>query len=240
MSQPLGLDLGMQHASGSQHMAWDAAMLAQVVQGIWPDPVLRFYTWSSPTLSLGRHQAPESLPLAPDLPWVQRPTGGRAVLHGAGLDLTYALVWRPGSGSRRQVYAHLSRFLQTGLAPWLSLRLGAEDPYARQANCFASHTHADLVAEGFKVVGSAQLWQHGVVLQHGTILVDPDLEQWGQVLPGSQVRGLYELSGSRPTLTVLCDHLRQAAAELLGCQWRAEEQLMVPSLALASEALSDH
>ncbi|HEY9649888.1 MAG TPA: lipoate--protein ligase family protein, partial [Coleofasciculaceae cyanobacterium] len=76
-------------------MAIDQWLLEQHRIGNHP-PVVRFYTWASPTISLGYHQRRwpvfwqqltwQGIPL--DL--VRRPTGGRAVLHQG--DLTYMVV----------------------------------------------------------------------------------------------------------------------------------------------------
>lgn len=160
-------------------------------------PCLRFYTWSPPAISLGysQRQLPEHWQY---LQWqgqavelVQRPTGGRAVLHQG--DLTYSVVtWGLGQG-RRQVYGHLCQFLRAGFERlgWL-LRLGQER-YHPQAplNCFASATTADLVlTTGEKIIGSAQAWRGDRVLQQGSIVLTPDPDLWQQVfgsLPHQQL-----------------------------------------------------
>jgi len=187
-------------------------------------PRWRFYVWEEPTLSLGRHQAYQDLPpqlTSAGLPWVQRPTGGRAVLHGAGVDLTYALTWRANpSLSRRQTYIHLCQILQDAVAQWgIPLTLGGATVYQRHPSCFASHTHADLTWQDYKVIGSAQLWQQGVVLQHGTILLDPDYHLWQRLLPGSRIRGLYQIATDlhrpAPSLAALVTALATAAQDYL-------------------------
>ncbi|TAF57886.1 MAG: lipoate--protein ligase family protein [Oscillatoriales cyanobacterium] len=131
---------------GLTQMAIDDWMIDRVRQG--HPPILRFYTWSEPTLSLGFHQTriPDhwwagsstataadrdrpspSVPALP-IPLVRRPSGGRAVLHGTTGEkqtdrdqpgeLTYAIVM-PTQGKRRTViYCDLCRFLIQG---WASL-----------------------------------------------------------------------------------------------------------------------
>lgn len=148
---------------------------------------LRFYTWSRPTLSLGYHQRPEArwLELAArgDLALVRRPSGGQAVLHGAG-DLTYALLWPQAPARRRQAYALACRWLQQGFARLgLPLRFGEQSQPRPQGSCFAGSSSADLIHDdGSKRIGNAQLWRHGVLLQHGSILVQPRRDLWRQVL----------------------------------------------------------
>jgi len=78
---------------GPANMARDEVLLQTCAPADAP-PVLRFYAWSPPTISLGYFQdfaEYERLPTpAGDLPVVRRTTGGGAILHD--LELTYAIV----------------------------------------------------------------------------------------------------------------------------------------------------
>ncbi|MBN2562990.1 MAG: lipoate--protein ligase family protein [Phycisphaerae bacterium] len=78
---------------GPINMARDEALLMACTDPDAP-PVLRFYAWSPPTISLGYFQdyaEYERLPPpAGDLPVVRRTTGGGAILHD--LELTYSIV----------------------------------------------------------------------------------------------------------------------------------------------------
>lgn len=142
----------------------------------------RIYTWSRPTLSLGRNQTAlghYDLELAAELgvDVVRRPTGGRAVLHHR--ELTYAVgAPAPESGSLRESYAAVNRLLHHALA-----RLGAEvrdavptarAPVPSMAPCFELPTRDELLLDGRKLVGSAQWRDEGAFLQHGSILIDDD------------------------------------------------------------------
>ncbi len=161
-------------------MAIDGWLLDQHVRGLQPSS-LRFYRWIKPTLSLGYHQ--RQVPAHWNhLYWqgelieqVRRPTGGRAVLHQG--DLTYALVTSGLKGSRREVYQQLCQFLIEG---WHSLGValtfgGAERGYIHNPDCFGTATAADLVmADGYKLIGSAQVYREGCVLQHGSMRLHPD------------------------------------------------------------------
>ena len=168
-------------------MGFDSWMLDQLQQGL-SGPCLRFYTWSRPTLSLGFHQqqlAPRwrELAAAGVIDLVRRPSGGRAVLHSG--ELTYALVCRRDGVRREQAYRDCCRWLQRCLArAGLPLNFGASS--AAQAlgsgSCFATATAADLVqANGGKRIGSAQLWRGPLLLQHGSLLLDPPRELWWRV-----------------------------------------------------------
>lgn len=167
-------------AAGLTHMAIDEWLLEQHRQGYSP-PCLRFYTWNPTAISLGyhQHQYPQHWHT---LEWqgqsidlVKRPSGGRAVLHQG--DLTYSLITSGYRGQRRNVYAHLCQFLVDG---WHSLGidlcLGSDKhSYQRSANCFGTSTAADLVMiNGYKLIGSAQLYRDSCILQHGSMRLAPD------------------------------------------------------------------
>ncbi|MEO1401235.1 MAG: biotin/lipoate A/B protein ligase family protein [Cyanobacteria bacterium J06635_1] len=168
-------------------MALDRWLLSQHQQGLQPS-ILRFYTWSPAAISLGYHQK-RYPPHWHALTWqgksidlVRRPTGGRAVLHQG--DLTYAVITSGLSGHRRAIYRQLCKFLIQGWQT-LGVRLTFGDArrgYIHNPNCFGSATAADLVTpEGYKLIGSAQLYQDGCVLQHGSMRLRPDITLFEQV-----------------------------------------------------------
>ena len=174
-------------ASGHVQMAIDRWLLAQHESGKHP-PTLRFYTWSPPAISLGYHQRqyPE---FWENLIWkgeklalVRRPTGGRAVLHQG--DLTYSVVTSGLGGNRLDVYAKICEFLIQG---WRSLGVEldygqAGRGYIHNPNCFGTATGADLVlADGSKLIGSAQLRKGDTVLQHGSMRLNPDADLFAKV-----------------------------------------------------------
>ena len=161
-------------ASATDQMVADLAQHASVLAG--GPPVLRLYRWHPPALSLGRNQdladvdQPACARHGVDL--TRRPTGGRALLHGG--DLTYAVAMRipEGLSGVLEAYAYLARGLAAGLA-----RIGVDADVARRDGerglaCFASAEGADLAVAGRKVCGSAQLQRDGVLLQHGSILLE--------------------------------------------------------------------
>jgi lipoate-protein ligase A len=153
----------------------DLALLDEVAAGA--PPALRVYRWDPPALSLGRFQPADDVDDAAcrrhGVTVVRRPTGGRALLHGA--DLTYAVALpRPDgvAGTVDAVYRRLAAGLLAGLA-----RLGVTAAVARHDGpagpvCFASQQGADLRVGDRKLCGSAQVNRGGVVLQHGSILLD--------------------------------------------------------------------
>lgn len=172
---------------GCRQMAIDAWLLEQSLEALpAAAPVLRFYRWSRPTLSLGFHQRriePHWRQLATrgELQLVRRPSGGRAVLHAG--ELTYALIWPAAPARRRQAYQLACEWLRQGFATvGAPLVSGSEPALAQESGCFARATAADLIHPcGAKRIGSAQLWRRGHLLQHGSILIDPPADLWRQV-----------------------------------------------------------
>jgi lipoate---protein ligase len=167
-------------ASGRFQMALDRWLFEQHSAGNHP-PTLRFYTWQPAAISLGYHQ--RTIPQHwHHLTWnhapvelVQRPTGGRAVLHQG--DLTYAVIMSGVASSRIAAYQKVCEFLIQG---WRSLGVelqygDAGRGYIHNPDCFGTATTADLVlSNGFKLIGSAQLRQGNTILQHGSIRLTPD------------------------------------------------------------------
>ena len=160
-------------------MGLDRWMLSQLSEA---QPVLlRFYQWQQPTLSLGHHQSAPPGSSGLDIPVVRRPSGGAAVLHGG--DLCYAIALAQPPRGQRRAYRQLNQWLQASFAHLGSALIDGTDAQQRgQQHCFAQATGADLVdALGVKRIGSAQLWQRGRLLQHGSIQLQPPADLWQEL-----------------------------------------------------------
>lgn len=206
-------------------MALDEAIFQSVVAGE-SLPTLRFYTWQRPTISLGYHQ--RIYPSHWDtLCWdqdgqtidrVQRPTGGRAVLHQG--DLTYALIAPGFSASRSAAYGQICEFLIQG---WRSLGVelhygSTGRGYIQNPNCFATATGADLVlSNGSKFIGSAQKRSGDVILQHGSMCLNPDDRLWRQVFDtkAPEIPDSVRYEG----INRIIEALSQSATEVFGIRW---------------------
>jgi lipoate-protein ligase A len=209
-------------------MGLDEALMLRA--GRVDEAVLRIYSWSSPTLSLGRNQlARDKYDIeearARGIDFVRRPTGGRAVLHHR--EVTYS-VTAPVSrlGSLRESYVAINRLLIHGLR-----RLGVDaseaDPHGAAPRpgvspCFMVPTKGEIVAGGRKLVGSAQVREGDAMLQHGSVLVDDDQALASALLLTPMVAPpppatLHELLGRVPTFDEVADALSSAlpGAELL-------------------------
>ena len=223
-------------------MAIDRWLFEQLCLESHP-PTLRFYTWEPAAISLGYHQRHY-----PDgwskLSWngqpvelVRRPTGGRAVLHQG--DLTYAVVVSGLSDKRTEAYRQICDFLITG---WRSLNVDlqygqAGRGYIHNPNCFGTATGADLVLpNGAKLIGSAQQRRGQVILQHGSMRLNPDPHLFQQVF-GVELESVqlpFSEMGDR-TLSLIMDALTGAASRCFGVdlvssplsdtEWQAIHQL---------------
>jgi lipoate-protein ligase A len=174
------------------NMAMDEAITVAHSEGKVP-PTLRFYGWNPPTLSIGYFQkaaAEVDLEAAErqGIGFVRRPTGGRAVLHDQ--ELTYSIIVAenyPGMPSGvTEAYRVLSEgllrgFIKLGLDAQMvqleSNRASREVEAMTSAACFDAPSWYELVVEGRKVAGSAQMRYKGAVLQHGSVLLELDVDQ---------------------------------------------------------------
>lgn len=166
-------------ASGAWNMALDEALLERA--RVTGETVLRVYTWSRPTLSLGRNQRAEGLydldrakALGVDI--VRRPTGGRAVLHHR--EVTYCVTAPVSESTLKSSYHQINDLLIRALRS-LGVEVmvaagSAPSPLPDGSPCFEVPTVGELTLDGRKLVGSAQWREDGALLQHGSILVDDD------------------------------------------------------------------
>jgi lipoate-protein ligase A len=167
---------------GVKNMARDEAILEAVGRGESP-PILRFYGWSPPTISLGYFQdyaEYESLPPpAGGLAVVRRQTGGGAILHD--LELTYSLTvpidhpFVAGNASRMYEHVHHAASIvlrDLGVPVQRGPQHGGGCSQRGPFFCFERHGPVDLLAAGRKIMGSAQRRTRAAVLQHGSLILD--------------------------------------------------------------------
>ena len=162
---------------GAANMARDLALLDLAERS--GRAFLRLYRWEPFCLSFGRHEPAlrrydreriEALGLS----CVRRPTGGRAVWHAR--ELTYAVAAPLAAfGGRREAYRGIHEMLARALAAFglrASLAPGGRGAARVDAGaCFAVPAGGEVMVNGLKVVGSAQLQQGSAFLQHGSLLL---------------------------------------------------------------------
>ncbi len=167
--------------SGLDNMNRDRELLERAIT-LGGRPILRFYRFMEPTITIGYHQKMSTMKETGDIPIVRRPTGGRAIYHDQ--ELTYSVVIPKGhpitSMSITQSYGLISSALLYGLnllgidAEFLPGEIG----YMRSASCFASSSKYEIATkEGRKFIGSAQKRKQGALLQQGSILTGPSYKK---------------------------------------------------------------
>ncbi|BBK28133.1 octanoyltransferase LipM [Staphylococcus arlettae] len=174
------------------NMAFDEALLNFVSRGEI-DPVIRFYTWNPGTLSVGYFQRltkeiDTAKVKALGYGLIRRQTGGRGVLHDK--ELTYSVIVPESHPNMPSTITEAYRVISEGLLEGFKL-LGFDAYFAiprseeereklkqpRSAVCFDAPSWYELVVEGRKIAGSAQVRQKGVILQHGSLLQDVDIDE---------------------------------------------------------------
>ncbi len=229
---------------GAANMQRDLEILEGVSSGEML-PALRLYSWSPPALSLGRFQKAEDVAdleecrrLGIDI--VRRPTGGRAVLHHR--ELTYSLVipdrrslipagvlpsYRFVSGALLDAFALLG--IEAELSPGTMRGAGAVP-----GSCFDTPSAYELHVSGKKVAGSAQMRRHGVLLQHGAILLELPLQIYRRVLrfpAGSCPVGANEEAFSLRKESYL-EELKRHAAGILDLGYNIDTDDLAAAMAL--------
>lgn len=166
--------------TGAANMAWDQTLLDLAeAEGRF---VVRLYRWEPFCLSFGRNEPAlrrydRSRIEAMGLDVVRRPTGGRAVWHAR--ELTYAVA-APGAelGTLAEAYRAIHEVLARAVASLgAAASLAAAPVRAAPVDagaCFASPAGGELLVDGGKVVGSAQVRQGTALLQHGSMLLEDD------------------------------------------------------------------
>jgi lipoate-protein ligase A len=154
-------------------MAIDEAVLRARIENLVPNTV-RFYCWKPSAVSIGKFQNIENeVQLnncrAHGVDVVRRITGGGTVYHDAIGEITYSLIADKKDLNADDIGEVYSK-VYAGLSEALRL-LGVKADF-----CVGdAKTCPNMTVKGKKISGSAQSHKKGIVLQHGTLLVDVDL-----------------------------------------------------------------
>ena len=219
--------------SGAHPTPGQMAYDTELFKGFRPGdaPILRFFFFERPTLTLGRLEARRLNLSALPHPYEIRPTGGRAVLHGEG-DLCYSIVAPTNDpmvggellGSYRKISAILAYALRD---LGREVRLSEEKhPGLEAGHCFSSPSFAELVLNGKKVAGGAQAREGSVFLQQGVILLSVSPE-WKSLLPGASsgsMTGLNEDKALPPLQRVDIERAVVSAFEEAGIEFEKTAQ----------------
>ncbi|MDH7484454.1 MAG: biotin/lipoate A/B protein ligase family protein [Spirochaetales bacterium] len=192
-------------APAAWNMGLDEAILHQVAAGAVL-PTLRIYGWQPPAISIGYFQGLEEevdreacRKAGVDI--VRRITGGGAVFHHH--EVTYSIVLPLDHPLARPNIVDSYRLLCGGIVAGLA-QLGIEATFA---------PINDILAGGRKISGNAQTRKQRCILQHGTILLDVDVDLMFSLLkvPQEKARGkLIEDIKARVTSVRHCIGAEQA------------------------------
>ncbi|MCW4028883.1 MAG: lipoate--protein ligase family protein [Candidatus Bathyarchaeota archaeon] len=175
--------LPLQTQSAAWNMAIDEAILNARIADEVPN-TLRFYRWQPSAVSVGRNQNPaewvyleRAAQLGVDV--VRRISGGGTVYHDYEGEVTYSVIAKTADlGSDiPAVYVKIYGAITDALR---LLGVPADFSSGDAKNC------PNLTVAGKKISGSSQIVSRGVVLQHGTVLVNVDLPRMFELL---QLRG---------------------------------------------------
>lgn len=194
------------------NMALDEAIARMSIQNS-TTPTLRIYRWNRLSVTLGRFQRALDLDMnfceSNDIPFVRRPTGGRAILHGDELTYSFSAgtLSGPFAGELFKSYSLLSDVF---LMAFLSLGLDAKAsgrkrgvPVDKNPLCFSSTSYGEITIRGRKIIGSAQRRWPGGMLQQGSIPLDMTSPQALRVFSssGHEADSMMGLRESNPEIT---------------------------------------
>ena len=170
------------------NMAIDEAILTSRTENLVPN-TLRFYQWQPSTVSIGKNQNPQQEVYSDavgklGVELVRRTSGGGTVYHDQTGEITYSVTARTQDLGKditavyTQIYAAITDALRL-------LGIPADFSPGDQKNC------PNLTVKGKKISGSAQTLRHGVIQQHGTLLLSMDLTRMFQLL---RIKGIDDCS----------------------------------------------
>lgn len=209
------------HNSAAWNMALDEVLLMNCANNNnnnYHDslPVLRIYGWKPHAISIGYFQSMEEEVNTKkcketNIDIVRRITGGGAVLHES--ELTYSFITNIYPSNILESYNLIC------------------DPVIICINKlgFVNATFAplnDIIVEGKKVSGNAQTRRNNALLQHGTILLDVDVEKMFSVLKissekakGKMINDVKErVMGLNKSFEQVAYNLKESFREKFGAQ----------------------
>jgi len=157
------------------NMAIDEAVMKARIENRAPN-TLRFYCWKPSAVSIGRFQSVQQEVQLDKcrkhgIDIVRRITGGGTVYHDSRDEISYSVVANKKDLEAPDITTVYAK-IYAGLVE-ASKILGIKADF----NKGNLKTCPNLTINGRKISGSAQSHKKGVVLQHGTFLIDVNLEK---------------------------------------------------------------
>ncbi len=160
--------------TAAMNMALDEAVSEAIAAGKAP-PTIRFYRWQPSAVSIGYFQGLQeevAMDVCEELgvDVVRRRTGGGAVYHDHNGEITYSVIAPEGMFPKGIIDSYHI------ICGWViaSLKnIGLDAQF---------HPINDILVGGKKISGNAQTRRGGVLLQHGTVLYDVDVDKMFSLL----------------------------------------------------------
>ncbi|MBM3910320.1 MAG: lipoate--protein ligase family protein [Thaumarchaeota archaeon] len=192
------------------NMAIDEYLMTHVTD----TPIFRIYGWSNPCVSIGYFQSINDIDFqkcrTESVDVVRRITGGGSVFHEN--ELTYSFVSRKYPPKILDSYQEICQTIVSGL------NMVGIDAKFSPLN--------DITVDGKKIGGNAQTRKKGVLLQHGTILLEVDKEKMFSLLkvPVEKISDKkisdvkYRVSQISKTFDQVAESLKDSLKLVFGCQ----------------------
>ena len=204
-----------------ESMAIDEAIFLYTVKNR-SSPTLRFYSTDPKAISLGYFQEPGK-EIAVEtcrregVDIVRRITGGKAVFHFQ--EITYCVAAAASERLFPENIAGTYKVISEAIARGLDylgvhacLADGIRKNCSRRFNsfCFSASSQNELLVDGKKICGSAQIRKKSGFLQHGSLLVSFDAHKTASFLLPARSSG--EIEDIKKSVTALGEHLREPLA----------------------------
>ncbi|MEM1156823.1 MAG: hypothetical protein AAGH72_01085 [Verrucomicrobiota bacterium] len=202
--------------NAARNMATDEALMQLITQ-----PVLRFYRWSEPAVTIGYFQQWTEVPEG--RPFARRYTGGGLVDHQA--DFTYSIIVpkehpldvRGTSSSYEDIHRAVASGLQR---EGFDVKVIPTSDPKPNAACFQRAVRFDVVSGARKVAGAAQRRSRTGTLHQGSIIPGGKFE-WNSLSHSLQSE-LTPLLGESVTESMLTRNEQELAAELAEIRYATE------------------
>lgn len=157
------------------NMSIDEAIITARIKGSVPN-TLRFYRWNPSAVSIGRFQnvfnkvdVENCRSHGVDI--VRRITGGGTVYHDFKGEITYSVIVKEKDLGTQDVVVAYNTICNGLIEAAKILGVNANFNPGDPRNC------PNIAIDGKKISGGAQFHKGGVLLQHGTFLLDVDLTE---------------------------------------------------------------
>jgi len=157
------------------NMTVDEAIVTARIKDLVPN-TLRFYQWKPSAVSIGRFQDVSNEVQTENcrkkgVDLVRRITGGGAVYHDSRGEITYSVIAKEKDFGTTDVVQAYNTICNGLIEAVKILGVKADFNPGDSKNC------PNIDIQGKKISGSAQFHKGGVLLQHGTFLLEADLEK---------------------------------------------------------------